>query len=63
MGITINRNIFSEGGMKNREQTNLLKEKLILYLIKAINEENVPEGFNAEPGTPLDEVLQPIIHP
>lgn len=48
MGIIINRNTFTDSGIKNREQANLLKEKLIFYISKVINEENTPEGFNSE---------------
>lgn len=48
MGIAINRNIFTDNGFKNREQANLLKEKIIFYISKVINEENQPEGFSNE---------------
>lgn len=46
MGIPLNKNAISENGIKNREMGNLIKEKLIGYLSKVINEENQPEGFN-----------------
>lgn len=55
MGITISKNIFTEQGIKNREAANLLKEKIIFYISKVINEENMPEGFNTESGVP-DEI-------
>lgn len=45
MGFSFNKNIFADGGIKNRELANSLKEKLISYLCKAINDENVPEGI------------------
>lgn len=32
----------------------MLKEKLILYISKIINEENAPEGFDTESGLPDD---------
>ena len=34
--------MFTDGVIKSREQTNMLKEKLIAYLCKVINEENQP---------------------
>jgi hypothetical protein len=46
MGITINKNVFTDNGFKNREAANMLKEKIIFYISKIINEENAPEGFN-----------------
>lgn len=63
MNINFNKNIFTETGPKNRELANLLKEKLISYLCKIINEENQPEGFNVESGSTIDDALQPISHP
>lgn len=62
MGIALSRNIFSDTGIKNREQGNLLKEKLINYICKVINEENTPEGFTEENGA-AEDYLQPISHP
>jgi len=32
----------------------LLKEKIIFYISRIINEENVPEGFDTESGIPED---------
>jgi hypothetical protein len=55
LGITISRNSFSEHGIKSREAANLLKEKIIFYICKVINEENVPEGFNTDNGL-YDEI-------
>ena len=34
--------MFTDGVIKSREQANMLKEKLIAYLCKVINEENQP---------------------
>lgn len=45
MGIKLALNAFTENGIKSREQGNLIKEKLIFYITKVINEENQPEGF------------------
>lgn len=45
MGITINKNWFTDSGFKQREQANMLKEKLIAYLCKVMNEENQPEDM------------------
>jgi hypothetical protein len=41
--------MFNEGFFKSREIANMLKEKLIAYLCKVINEENQPQDM---PGTP-----------
>lgn len=54
MGIIIPRNHLTESGFKSRELANLLKEKIIFYICKVINEENAPEGFNTESGVPDD---------
>jgi hypothetical protein len=32
--------MFTDGVIKNREQANMIKEKLIAYLCRVINEEN-----------------------
>ena len=57
MGFAANRNLFSDNYFKSREAANLVKERLIFYLCKIINEENAPEGF--EEGT-LPEDFMPI---
>jgi hypothetical protein len=41
----VNKNWFTDTGFKSREQANLLKEKIIAYLCKVINDENVPENM------------------
>lgn len=45
MGIVINRNLFADQVFKSREHANMLKEKIIGYLCKVIQEESLPEGF------------------
>jgi hypothetical protein len=50
MGIVINRNIFADSMFKTREQGNMIKEKIINYLCKILQEENLPEGFSLENG-------------
>lgn len=44
LGSVINKNTFNgDGSLKGgREQGNMIKEKLIAYLIKIMQEENVP---------------------
>ena len=42
MGIPVTASMFTDGVIKSREQANMLKEKLIAYLCKVINEENQP---------------------
>ena len=37
--------MFTDGIVKSREQANMIKEKLIAYLCKGINEENQPENM------------------
>ena len=54
MGITINKSVFSDNGFKNREAANLLKEKIIFYISKVINEENVPVDFTSASDVPED---------
>ena len=43
--MPINSNYFNDGAIKSREQANMIKEKLIAYLCKVINEENQPENM------------------
>ena len=54
MGFNVNRNLFTDYYFKSRESANLLKEKLIFYLCKIINDENSPEGFDQENCLPED---------
>lgn len=42
LGMQIQANMFADGVLKSRETANLIKEKLIGYLCKVINEENQP---------------------
>jgi hypothetical protein len=37
--------MFNDGLLKSREIANMIKEKLIAYLCKIINESNVPENM------------------
>jgi hypothetical protein len=37
--------MFADGLLKSREQGNMIKEKLIAYLCKVINDENQPEDM------------------
>mmetsp|Transcript_33812 Transcript_33812/g.32895 ORF Transcript_33812/g.32895 Transcript_33812/m.32895 type:complete len:111 (-) Transcript_33812:1199-1531(-) len=57
MNLQFNRNVFGEFGIKSRELGNLLKEKLINYICKVINEESQPEGN--ENGILQEELVQP----
>ncbi len=49
IGVPVSQAMFNEGFFKSREIANMLKEKLIAYLCKVINEENQPQDM---PGTP-----------
>lgn len=50
--------MFNDGFIKSREAANMLKEKLIAYLCKIINEENTPENM---PDNPLlQEAIAPL---
>lgn len=51
--------MFTDGIIKSREQANMLKEKLISYICKVMNEENYPENM---PDNPLvQEAIIPLI--
>jgi hypothetical protein len=40
IGVPVTQNMFNDGFIKSREIANMVKEKLIVYLCKVINEEN-----------------------
>jgi hypothetical protein len=42
IGVPVSQAMFNDGFIKSREIANMLKEKLIAYLCKIINEENTP---------------------
>lgn len=60
MGIVINRNLFADQVFKSREHANMLKEKIIGYLCKVVQEESLPEGFptSEEGGSTGKEMIQ-----
>lgn len=61
LGLNLTTNMFTEGALKSREQGNMIKEKLIAYLCKVINEENLPENM---PENPLvQEAVTPLYQP
>jgi hypothetical protein len=49
--------MFTDGVLKSREQANMIKEKLIAYLCKVINDENQPENM------PDNQLVQDAITP
>ena len=49
--------MFTDGALKSREQGNMIKEKLIAYLCKVINDENQPENM------PDNQLVQEAITP
>jgi hypothetical protein len=57
LGINLTTNMFTDGVLKSREQANMIKEKLIAYLCKVINDENQPENM------PDNQLVQDAITP
>jgi hypothetical protein len=53
--------MFNDGLLKSREIANMIKEKLIAYLCKVINESNVPE--NMPDNQLLQEAMIPLVQP
>lgn len=49
LGLNLTLGMFTDGCLKSREQGNMIKEKLIAYLCKIINEENQPENMPDNP--------------
>ena len=59
IGVPVTQNMFNDGFIKSREIANMVKEKLIAYLCKVINDENQPESM---PDNPLlQEAITPLI--
>lgn len=59
LGLSVTANMFCDGVIKSREQANMIKEKLIAYLCKVINEENAPDNM---PDNPLvQEAIVPLV--
>ena len=53
--------MFTDGAIKSREQANMIKEKLIAFLCKVINEENQPD--NMPDNQLVQEAITPLIQP
>ena len=45
IGVPVQLHMFNDGLIKSREIANIIKEKLIAYLCKVINESNTPENM------------------
>lgn len=61
LGLQINANMFADGVLKSRETANLIKEKLIGYLCKVINEENQPADMPEN--SAVQEAIAPLNQP
>jgi len=63
IGVPVSQAMFNDGFLKSREIANMLKEKLIAYLCKVINEENTPQDMPDNPSlqaeiVPLDQPIR-----
>ena len=49
LGLNLTASMFSDGMLKSREQANMIKEKIIAYICKVINEDNQPVDMPDNP--------------
>jgi hypothetical protein len=49
LGVNLTAGMFTDGAIKSREQANMIKEKIIAFLCKVINDENQPENMPDNP--------------